>query len=77
MYIVQMPEVTTKKATDIIKMFEEKTGDSFQIRKGILDARYKYGYYLFQHTMDGFVCPGTYGYVRAYAKTLKELALAP
>ena len=77
MYIVQMQEVTTKKATDIIKMFEEKTGDSFQIRKGILDARYKYGYYLFQHTMDGFVCSGTYGYVRAYAKTLKELALAP
>ena len=57
MYIVQMPKVTTKKATDIVKMFEEKTGDSFQIRKGILDARYKY--------------------VRAYAKTLKELALAP
>lgn len=77
MYIVQMPEVTTKKATEIVKMFEEKTGDSFQIRKGILDARYKYGYYLFQRTMDGFVCPGTYGYVRAYAKTLKELALAP
>lgn len=76
MYIVQMPEVTTKKATEIVKMFEKKTGDSFQIRKGILDARYTYGYYLFQLTMDEFACPGTYGYVRAYAKTLKELALA-
>lgn len=31
MYIVQTPKVTTKKATDIVKMFEEKTGDSFQI----------------------------------------------
>lgn len=75
MHVVQMPEVTTKKATEIVKMFEKKTGDSFQIRKGILDARYKYRYYLFQRTMDGFVCPGTYGYVRAYAKTLKELII--
>lgn len=31
MYIVQMQKVTTKKATEIVKMFEEKTGDSFQI----------------------------------------------
>ena len=69
-------KVSNKKVNLAIKKLEELEDEGFELRTDLtrpdwISYRNK-KYFLYQSTMDGFACPGTYGMLVKGFKTQKE-----
>ena len=69
-------KISNKKVNLAIKKLEELEDEGFELRTDLTRpdwiAYRNKKYFLYQSTMDGFACPGTYGMLVKGFKTQKE-----
>lgn len=68
-----MVEVTTKRALEVKRELESRTGEVITIYKGAEDARFNNQYHAYFKSWKGFQTKGTYGECYRSSKTLEGL----